>query len=137
MSSSPQPTHGRRVDHGLREAGIRWVNAHLVLVWLTDPTEPHRRYVVEIFGDGESLGFHRAETFVAELYDRGYGDGCYGVYLALDPKHQIDRLEVTVCNEDRLIAAASRDPETQSRSADLIELGSVFWRGGLRLSGGR
>jgi GT2 family glycosyltransferase len=91
--------------------------------------------VVELLGDGESLGLFKAETFVRDLYDQGFGDGCHGHYLALERERDFGLLELVLANDGRVLASLRLDRQEVASAAELTSFGRVMWRGGLRLSG--
>lgn len=131
-----KPVPGRRLrDRKQLKAGFSLLKGHTLLFWLCDMTDFDRRSVVEVRGDGKSLGFFRADSFVSSLYDEGCGDGCYGYYLALESDHRVDLFELCLCNHAGVLASLRVTEAMSEPTAPPVSFGSVMWRGGLRLSG--
>ncbi len=116
-------------------AGLQLFRGDTLLLWAYDTQQPTRRCIVELLGDGESLGIFKAETFVRSLYDQSIGDGCYGHYVALEHERDIELLELVLANDGRTLASLRFDEQKASSAAEIASFGRVMWRGGLRLSG--
>ena len=107
--------------------------------WVIQPSDPARRFVVEIDREDEPLAVLRADTFLPLLRDRGHGDGCYCFVLALtdsspDAGRQIRTYRLRIANEPTVLAVAT---QARTRKVETVARlgGTVVWRGGLRLSG--
>ncbi len=116
-------------------AGLQLIRSDTLLLWTYDTQQPFGRCIVELLGDGESLGIFKAETFVRSLYDQSIGDGCYGHYVALEHDRDYELLELVLANDGRTLASLRLDQPDATGAAEIASFGRVMWRGGLRLSG--
>ena len=100
-----------------------------------DRAAPERRFVVELWLDGQSARIARANLFDPELRAVGRGDGCYRFVFALDAETAEGACiaEIRLANTDvgvgAPIALASA-PVAPVRSG-----GEARWAGGLRIVG--
>lgn len=130
------PAHRLRLrDRRRLKAGLSLLKGDTLLFWVCDLTDLDRRSVVELLGDGKSLGFFKADSFVASLYDEGCGDGCYGHYLALEADHPVELFELCLCNHEGVLASLNAAEAMSKPTSAPVSFGRVSWRGGLRLSG--
>lgn len=106
----------------------------LLTGWAYDPSRLDRKLVVEILADSVPLWAVVADCYCAELRDASIGDGCYGFTVDLEGL-DADGFEMTLANDDRLVAYAERAAANRQALAKRISPGEVFWTGGLRLTG--
>jgi GT2 family glycosyltransferase len=114
-----------------------WFHERMLSGFATDPSDPTRKFVVELFLDGLPIRIARADEYVHELAQEGVGDGCYGFSFPL----RDDLLAEGVVAEARIanigtpigapITFANRAGAGKSNDGS----GSVRWLGGLRFSG--
>jgi GT2 family glycosyltransferase len=98
-----------------------------------DPAAPEKRFVVELWLDGQPTRVARANLFDADLSAQGKGDGCYGFVFALGAETSADVAEIRLANTGvlvgRPIALESAPIEPERR------IGEARWAGGLRITG--
>ena len=104
--------------------------------FVCDPSDPGRRFVVELLLDGFPAGVSRADRFDPELAREGEGDGCYGFVFTLAPPalQMARRVEVRLANSGGIVGAPLLAPGAPAQNIDLSP-GEVGWDGGLRLTG--
>ncbi|MGL4440424.1 MAG: glycosyltransferase [Bosea sp. (in: a-proteobacteria)] len=114
-------------------ASIDVAASNLIEGHVFDANDLERRLVVHLEVDGVDLGLVRADQFRAGLRDAGHGDGCYGFSLAIDPRKRSGRrVSLKLANSPAVLA----ESELTDRPAAIAgPIGSVAWRGGLRLFG--
>jgi GT2 family glycosyltransferase len=116
-------------------AGLRLDADGVLFGWAIDLSDPARRLVVEIVGDGVSLAVVKADMHVDWLQRNGHGDGCYGFTVASNPRLLVANFELVLANDDRVIARCAARSDSATDELAAFSTGSVLWRGGLRLSG--
>ncbi|MCI4678576.1 glycosyltransferase family 2 protein [Rhodoblastus acidophilus] len=101
-----------------------------------DPSDPGRRFVVEMLIDGFPAGVSRADLFDRELAREGAGDGCHGFVFTLDPSvlHAARRVEIRLANSGDIVGAPLFAPAAAPPKSDRSP-GEVGWDGGLRMTG--
>jgi GT2 family glycosyltransferase len=104
--------------------------------FVCDPSDPGRRFVVELFLDGFPAGVSRAELFDRELAREGVGDGCHGFAFTLPPfaMQTARRVEIRLANSGEIVGAPLLAPPTLAQDRDLSP-GEAGWDSGLRLTG--
>jgi GT2 family glycosyltransferase len=101
-----------------------------------DPSDPDRRFVVEVLIDGAPMALGRADRFDADLARKGLGDGCYGFGFVMPPPALASArlIEVRLANGEPLgvplLAQAAPLP-----AEPVAEAGAAQWLGGLRIGG--
>src|SRR5579863_3688035 len=98
-----------------------------------DPAAPEKRFVVELWLDGQPTRLARANLFDADLSRQGKGDGCYRFVFALNGEASAEIAEIRLANTGALIgrpiALASAPIQPERR------IGEARWAGGLRITG--
>jgi len=92
------------------------------------------RLVVELWVDGWPVRLGRAHQFVAELFEQGVGDGCYGFRFVLDDQtvKTGSLVEARLANTGEPVGEALRLGATTPAAG---RAGEARWLGGLRVSG--
>jgi len=100
-----------------------------------DPAAPERRFVVELWLDGQPTRVTRAHLFDAELQAAGRGDGCYRFVFALDAEtaQGAGIAEVRLANAD--VAVGAPIALASAQLAPPRAGGEARWVGGLRIVG--
>ncbi len=120
---------------GLRAQAVM-ISDSQVAGFVCDPSDPGRRFVVELFLDGFPAGVSRAELFDRELAREGVGGGCHGFVFTLPPSamETARRVEIRLANSGEIVGAPLLAPAAPAQNKDLSP-GEVGWDGGLRLTG--
>lgn len=102
---------------------------HVLRGWMTDRNAPGRRFTVEIFIDGDSLGRVTADRLDPKLVSLGEGDGRYA-FAAVIPVRYRDgkahRFEVRACDAEFTVRTKNAEFEIPAGAPVLrLELESV------------
>ncbi len=102
---------------------------HVLRGWMADRNNPERRFVLEIFIDGDSLGAVTADRLDPKLVSLGEGDGRYA-FAAMIPERYRDgkthRFEVRARDVDFLVRTKNSEFEIPDSASVLrLELDSV------------
>ncbi|GGC67650.1 glycosyltransferase [Chelatococcus reniformis] len=119
-----------------RASGLRWrvslVDGESVSGYVFAPSDPGRRWVLELTVDGIIVDVILANQFVDELWRAREGDGCYGFWAQLPSSELQAEVEVRVANTHESL----RRFRLPGREKDVFTpVGQVQWQGGLRLAG--
>ena len=117
------------------ECAAELVSEREIAGFVFDPSNPERRFVVELWLDGSPTRLARANLHDPALAAQGRGDGCYRFVFALDA----ETVEGAAVAEARLAnpGVAGRPPIRLAEAAIAPErqIGEARWIGGLRISG--
>jgi hypothetical protein len=104
-----------------------------------DPSDPERRFSVEILLDGVPIHAVRADLLDRTLFEAGHGDGCYAFAFMLPAEklrgHRM--VEARLANLGTPVASAISLQSPYDVTADVSAFGPgrVRWLGGLRIEG--
>src|SRR5580700_7108505 len=114
-----------------------WFHERMLSGFATDPSDPTRKFVVELFLDGLPIRIARADEYVHELAQEGVGDGCYGFSFPLRDDLLAEGVvaEARIANVGTPIGAPITFANRAGASKSNDGSGSVRWLGGLRFSG--
>lgn len=102
-----------------------------------DPSDPLRKFTVEILVDGYPIKSMRADSLVHALARDRVGDGCYGFSLTLDDAiaNESAVVEARLANLGTPVGGPIALDQLPSAEIDLDPPGEVNWLGGLHFSG--
>ena len=104
---------------------------------MVDPRDLSRRWVVELWVDGEAIKVIRADAYVHELAEQRFGDGCYGFSFTLrDPAIRESAIvEARLANVGTSVGAPIAIQDAAASGLNPSGHGRVQWLGGLRFNG--
>ncbi len=105
--------------------------------YVTDPSDPDRRFIVELFLDGFPTQIGRASLYDSKLRDAGFGDGCYRFIftIAAEALAAARYAEVRLANMNEIVGAPIVLGDPASGAGARSGEGHVRWIGGLRFAG--
>jgi GT2 family glycosyltransferase len=105
--------------------------------FVTDPSDPTRKFVVELLLDGLPVRVARADEYVHSLAREDVGDGCYGFSFPLRDELIGEGVvaEARIANIGALIDAPIIFGNRAEAGTRNDGSGAVRWLGGLRFSG--
>jgi GT2 family glycosyltransferase len=114
-----------------------WSHERMLSGFVTDLSEPSRKFAVELLLDGLPVRLARADEYADELAREDVGDGCYGFSFPL--RDELVRsgavVEARIANVGTLIGAPIVFGDWVEARARKDGAGGVRWLGGLRFSG--
>jgi GT2 family glycosyltransferase len=105
--------------------------------FVADPDDLGRKFVVELWVDGQANKITRADAYVHELAHEQFGDGCYGFSFTLGDDMMADSVavEARLANVGTTVGAPIWVRSAGPLSPEPSGSGRVRWLGGLRFGG--
>jgi GT2 family glycosyltransferase len=125
-----------KTESGLRSS-LELINGCVFTGFVADPTQPTRRFTVELLIDGLVVKTAYADNYVQDFAGLGIGDGCYGFAISIPPAviEDAQLAEVRIANLGVAVGLPLALGDLRHQVQSQTATSQLRWLGGLRFSG--